>query len=153
MSMSLTSTAFENGGAIPAKYSKEGGNISPPLSWSGVPDGARQLALIMDDPDAPSGIFVHWLLYNVPPGAGKIAEGFSTQALTNGARQGRNGFGEVGYGGPRPPSGTHRYYLHLYAVDTDIELPSGATRAELDRALRGHVLQEAQLMGRYQHRG
>ena len=153
MSMSLTSTAFENGGAIPAKYSKEGGNISPPLSWSGVPDGARQLALIMDDPDAPSGIFVHWLLYNVPPGAGKIAEGFSTQALMNGARQGRNGFGEVGYGGPRPPSGTHRYYLHLYAVDTDIELPSGATRAELDRALRGHVLQEAQLMGRYQHRG
>ena len=153
MSLQLTSSAFRHEGTIPDKYSKEGGNISPPLSWSGVPEKAKSLALIVDDPDAPSGLFVHWLVYAIPPHLAKLGEDLpATATLADGLRQGRNGFGDIGYGGPRPPSGTHRYFFHLFALDTELDLAPGARREELDRAIQGHVLEEAQLMGRYEHR-
>ena len=153
MSLRLTSRAFQNEGAIPDTYSKQGGNISPPLAWTGVPDGTRSLALIVDDPDAPSGVFVHWLLYGIPPGTTELKEHLAaTPSLPNGARQGRNGYGDLGYGGPQPPSGTHRYFFRLYALDTDSDVPGGLTREELEGIIEGHVLEQAQLMGRYQHR-
>jgi len=153
MSLRLTSRAFQNEGTIPDKYSKQDGNISPPLSWTGVPEGTVSLALIVDDPDAPSGVFVHWLVYGIPPGTTMLPEHvLPTQHPGNGARHGLNGFGAFGYGGPQPPSGTHRYIFHLYALDTDTDLPAGLSRQELDGAIEGHVIEEAQLIGRYQHR-
>lgn len=153
MSLQLTSRAFKNEGTIPDKYSKQGGNISPPLAWTGVPEDTRSLVLIVDDPDAPSGLFDHWLVYGITPETTALDENVSANPeLTNGARQGQNGFGDVGYGGPQPPSGTHRYFFHLYALDTDSDMPAGLTRQELDGAIHGHIIEEAQLMGRYQHR-
>jgi Raf kinase inhibitor-like YbhB/YbcL family protein len=152
MSLRLTSPAFQNGGIIPDKYSKQGGNISPHLSWTGVPEGTTSLALIVDDPGAPAGTFVHWLVYGIPPGTTELPEHLqSAKELRSGARQGVNGFGGMGYGGPQPPSGTHRYMFHLYALDTDTDMPAGLTREELDGAIQGHVIEEAQLTGRYQH--
>jgi Raf kinase inhibitor-like YbhB/YbcL family protein len=151
--MELTSPGFANNDAIPNKYSKEGGNVSPPLTWRDIPAKTKSLALIVDDPDAPSGLFVHWVLYGISPDTTNLDEGQpSTPTLPNGGRQGRNGFGDVGYGGPQPPSGTHRYFFHLYALDTELDLPAGASRQELDRAMKGHVLEQAQFMGRFQHR-
>jgi hypothetical protein len=153
MALNFMSQGFQHEGIIPDRYSKEGGNISPPLVWRDVPKQTRSLALIVDDPDAPSGAFVHWLVYVIPPSATGLEEGSSTAGmLPNGARQGRNGFGDVGYGGPQPPSGTHRYFFHLYALDYDPHLAAGASREEVDRAIQGHTIEEAQLMGRYQHR-
>jgi Raf kinase inhibitor-like YbhB/YbcL family protein len=153
MSLRLTSRAFQNEGTIPDKYSKLGGNISPPLTWTGVPEGTTSLALIVDDPDAPGGAFVHWLVYGIPPGTSELAEHLQQlKELRNGARQGVNGFGDPGYGGPQPPSGTHRYIFHLYALDTDTDMPGGLDRQELGGAIEGHVIEEAQLMGRYEHR-
>lgn len=153
MSLRLTSRAFQNGGTIPDKFSKQGGNISPPLLWTGVPEGTTSLALIVDDPDAPSGAFVHWLVYGIPPGTTELTEHQQpVKMIGNGARQGVNGFGGPGWGGPQPPSGTHRYIFHLYALDTDTDMPAGLSRQELDGAIQGHVIEEAQLMGRYQHR-
>jgi Raf kinase inhibitor-like YbhB/YbcL family protein len=150
MSMKLTSRAFENEGEIPEKYSKKAGNISPPLSWTGVPHGTRSLALIVDDPDAPSGVFVHWLVYGISPRTTELEEGASrTGKLPQGAGQGVNGFNEMGYGGPQPPSGTHRYFFHLYALDTDSDVTTALSRQELDGLIEGHILEEAQLMGRY----
>jgi Raf kinase inhibitor-like YbhB/YbcL family protein len=152
MSLNLTSRAFEHEGVIPDKYSKRGGNISPPLAWTGVPDSTKSLALIMDDPDAPSGIFVHWLLYRIPRTATELSEDLPrTPKLPNGALQGRNNFDELGYGGPQPPHGTHRYFFHLYALDNVPDLKPGAERSDLDRAFESHILEEAQIMGRYQH--
>jgi Raf kinase inhibitor-like YbhB/YbcL family protein len=153
MSLKLTSHAFENGAVIPEKYSKQGGNFSPPLAWTGVPEGTRSLALIVDDPDAPSGVFVHWLLYGIDPRVTQLEEHLpATPQLPNGARQGRNGFGDLGYGGPQPPSGTHRYFFHLYALDTDSDVPGDFGRDELEGIIEGHIIEEAQLMGRYQHK-
>ena len=153
MSLKLTSRAFKNEGDIPNKYSKDGGNISPPLAWTNVPDEAKSLALIVDDPDAPSGTFVHWLVYGIPPDTSELDEDVpATPQLPNGALQGRNGFREFGYGGPQPPEGTHRYVFHLYALDIDPDLEGGASREELDEAIQDHILEEAHLMGRYQHR-
>jgi Raf kinase inhibitor-like YbhB/YbcL family protein len=153
MSLKLTSSAFQNEGLIPDRHSKQGGNVSPQLSWTGVPEDTVSLALIVDDPDAPSGVFVHWVLYNISPGTTELEEHQpSAPELSNGACQGINGFGEQGYGGPQPPSGTHRYVFHLYALDTDTDVPAGLTRQELDGAIEGHVIEEAQLIGRYQHR-
>jgi Raf kinase inhibitor-like YbhB/YbcL family protein len=152
MGLQLTSRGFEHRDIIPDRYSREGGNTSPPLAWTDVPPAAKSLALIVDDPDASSGVFVHWLLYGLAPGTTKIEEGQSAApALANGARQGLNGFGVLGYGGPQPPSGIHRYVFHLYALDIDVALPSGTSRQELDRTIQGHVLEKAQLMGLYRH--
>jgi Raf kinase inhibitor-like YbhB/YbcL family protein len=150
MALKLISRAFPHEDTIPDKYSKDGGNISPDLEWMGVPDGTKSLALIVDDPDAPSGVFVHWLVYGIPPGILELKEDLpGTETLPNGARQGRNGFGEIGYGGPQPPSGVHRYFFRLYALDQDPPLRAGASREELDQAIKGHTIEKAELMGRY----
>src|SRR5690242_19834941 len=150
MSLTLKTSAFQQEGMIPDKYSKDGGNISPDLSWDAVPENTKSLALIVDDPDAPSGLFVHWLLYAIPPDVTSIEEDRpAREILSNGMRQGRNGFGELGYGGPQPPSGTHRYIFHLFALDSEIDLPPGTSRRQLNEALKGHVIGEAQLVGTY----
>lgn len=143
--MQISSPAFANGGMIPAKFTADGSDISPPLEIRNVPPAAKSLVLIVDDPDAPRGTWNHWLLWNIDPAATTIAEN-STPA---GAAAGRNDFGETRYRGPSPPSGTHRYFFRLLALDSKSSVPSGASRAELDQAVRGHVLAEAVLMGRY----
>ena len=151
--MQLTSTAFGHEGTIPEDHAKESGNASPALEWTGPPAGTRSFALIMDDPDAPKGLFTHWLVYGIPAEErGLPANLDPAPALPNGIRQGRNGFGDPGYGGPRPPSGTHRYFFHLYALDNVPNLPPNAARPDVDHALQGHILAEAALMGRYTHR-
>jgi Raf kinase inhibitor-like YbhB/YbcL family protein len=153
MSLKLTSGAFNNADKIPDKYSKRSGDISPALEWSGIPAQAKSLALIVDDPDAPSGTFVHWLLYAISTSVHALKEGVPhTTDLPGGLRQGRNGFGEIGYGGPQPPSGEHHYFFHLYALDIAIGLPPGVGRVELDRAMHGHILEKTELMGRFEHR-
>jgi Raf kinase inhibitor-like YbhB/YbcL family protein len=149
--MQLFTSAFATGGFIPSKYTCDGANISPPLEWSDVPDGARSLALIVEDPDAPRGLFLHWLIYDLPASEYGLTEGIGIEAdEAGGAKQGRNGFGKHGYGGPCPPGGVHRYFFRLYALDTSLDVPSGATREVVERAMRDHVIAEAEMMGRYQ---
>jgi Raf kinase inhibitor-like YbhB/YbcL family protein len=142
----LTSSAFAHGEAIPARHSCDGENVSPPLSWSGLPDGTRSLALIVDDPDAPVGIFTHWLAWGIDPEAGGLAEGEAAPV------EGRNDFGVIGYAGPCPPPGhgPHRYFFRLYALDSEVRLRAGANRKELERALEGRVLGLAELVGIYE---
>ena len=153
MALQLTSRDFENEAAIPDVHSKDGGNISPALSWTGVPEETRSLTLIVDDPDAPVGLFTHWIVYGIDPRTTDFKQHLpNAPKLPNGARHGVNGFGEIGYGGPQPPSGTHRYFFHLYALDTDTDMPGGLTRQEIDGAIAGHVIEEATLMGRFEHR-
>lgn len=149
--MVITSAGFEHEGIIPNAYSCDGADISPELNWTGVPAGAQSLALIMDDPDAPGGTFVHWVIFNIPADATGLEENVpKTATLASGAIQGRNGFGEIGYGGPCPPSGqSHRYFFKLYALDTTLDLASGASKAQLLAAIEGHILAEAQLMGNF----
>jgi hypothetical protein len=150
MALVITSTAFAEGEAIPNRYSCDGPDVSPDLAWSGIPEGAASLALICDDPDAPMGTWVHWVLFNIPADAdGLPAEIPSDAALENGARHGTNDFRRLGYGGPCPPGGTHRYFFKLYALDTMLELDSGITKARLLEAMKGHILAESQLMGTY----
>lgn len=149
----LTSTAFEEGGAIPRKHTRDGEDVSPPLSWTSAPEGTKSLALICDDPDAPRGTWVHWVIFNIPPTAHELQEHMPAQkTLANGARQGTNDFPKTGYGGPAPPSGTHRYYFKLYALDTMLALEAGARKPELEKAMQGHILAQSQLMGRYARR-
>jgi Raf kinase inhibitor-like YbhB/YbcL family protein len=147
----LTSTAFTDGQAIPAKYTADGDDVSPPLAWEHVPEGTRSLALVCEDPDAPRGTWTHWVLFNLPPDTKKLEENVARKAtLPNGAVQGGNDFGKTGYGGPSPPPGKpHRYFFKLYALDTPLKLQADATRQQLLAALHGHVLDEAQLMGTY----
>ena len=147
----LTSTAFEEGKRIPTRYTCDGEDLSPPLSWKGIPEGTRSLTLVVEDPDAPRGTFVHWVIYNIPPGLSGLPEGVPRQGkLENGALQGVNDFGVIGYRGPCPPPGKpHRYSFILRALDTKLSLGPGATRAELEEAIKGHVLGEAKLMGTY----
>jgi Raf kinase inhibitor-like YbhB/YbcL family protein len=151
MALDVRSSAFEEGGAIPAHYTCEGLDISPPLSWSSVPNGTRSLALIVDDPDAPRGAFVHWVIYNLPPDTRRLPEDVPNQrTLPSGALQGMNGAGSIGYTGPCPPNGTHRYFFKVYALDTDLDLGGGATKEDVVRAMEGHVLAEGRLLGTYQ---
>lgn len=152
MTFQLSSTAFHEGQAIPAAYSGDGADHSPPLTWSGQPENTVSLALICDDPDAPRGTWVHWVLFNLPGDARELKEHVPTVGtLANGARQGTNDFGKLGYGGPAPPSGKpHRYFFKLYALDASLTLSAGATKAELLAAMEGHVLAESQWMGTYQ---
>jgi hypothetical protein len=152
MSFSLTSTAFTAGAGIPARYSCEGDDLSPPLAWSAPPAGTKSLALIMDDPDAPDPrapkmTWVHWVLYDLPPAAGSLAEG---AALPAGARPGVNDWGRADYGGPCPPIGSHRYFFKLYALDVALPDLGRPAKARLEAAFAGHVLAQAELMGRYQ---
>ncbi len=154
VNMQLTSTAFTNGAPIPAKHTCEGKDVSPPLQWGGVPAAAKSLALIADDPDAPVGTWVHWVLYDLPPGITELAEDApKTQTLPGGGRQGLNDFHKLGYGGPCPPPGKpHRYFFKLYALDKPLELKPGAAKKDVERAMAKHILAEAQLMGTYQRR-
>ena len=150
MALEIYSTEFSEGEMIPTRYTCDGPDVSPDLSWSAVPETAKSLALICDDPDAPMGTWVHWVLFNIPPSAsGLTAEIPSDAALENGARNGTNDFGRLGYGGPCPPGGTHRYYFKLYALDTELNLDSGVTKDQLLEAMQGHILAEGQLMGTY----
>lgn len=150
MEIKITSTAFEEGGMIPRKYTCQGEDISPPLSWDSVPDGTKSIALISDDPDAPVGTWVHWVLYNLPADTRELSENIPPQeTLPNGAKHGMTDFGRIGYGGPCPPSGTHRYYFTIYALDIKIDLDAGATKKQLLKAMEGHILAHGQLMGRY----
>jgi Raf kinase inhibitor-like YbhB/YbcL family protein len=150
--MNLHSNAFRDGGVIPDKYAHNGRNVSPPLNWDGAPKGTKAFALVVDDPDAPSGDFLHWIIYDIPPGVSELPEGVpKSRELGNGARQARNDFGEIGYGGPQPPSGTHRYFFHLYALDEVIVVPPEARREQIENAIREHAIDECQIMGKYQH--
>jgi Raf kinase inhibitor-like YbhB/YbcL family protein len=153
MAIEVRSSAFEDGDAIPARYTCDGPDVSPPLSWGSVPDGTQSLALVTDDPDAPRGTFVHWVIYNLPPDTRRLPEDVpNQQTLPNGAAQGVNGAGSVGYMGPCPPSGTHRYFFKVYALDTELALGGGATKQEVLDAMEGHILGEGQLMGTYRRR-
>ncbi len=148
--MKITSTAFEEGDLIPRQYTCDGEDISPPLEWADFPEGTQSLALICDDPDAPSGTWVHWVLFNIPAGTSRLPEGFpGEEELPDGTRQGRNDFRRIGYGGPCPPGGTHRYYFKLYALDAFLDEDPGITRDELLEAMEGHILVKSELMGRY----
>jgi len=150
MALEITSSAFSEDEMIPTRYTCDGPDVSPDLAWSGVPDTAQSLALICDDPDAPMGTWVHWVLFNIPAGtSGLPAEIPPDAALENGARHGTNDFRRLGYGGPCPPGGTHRYFFKLYALDTEPDLASGITKAQLLEVMEGHILAEAQLMGKY----
>jgi Raf kinase inhibitor-like YbhB/YbcL family protein len=148
--MRITSTAFRNGEFIPQQYSRYHEDKSPPLHIDGVPPNARSLALIMDDPDAPRGLFTHWIVFDLDPKTTDIGEDHAPEAP---ARQGANSWGEAQYGGPRPPSGEHRYFFRVYALDTIIDLPRGSTRAQVEQAMQGHVLDTTELMGRYSAAG
>ncbi len=155
MSLVLESTAFTDGGVIPTRYTCEGEDITPPLSWHGVPEGARSLALVVDDPDAPDPaapqmVFVHWVLYNLPPETAGLPEGVTRDGLPAGAQEGVNDFKRMGYGGPCPPIGRHRYYHRLYALDTPLQGLQLPTKTDLEQAMAGHILAEAQWMGTYQ---
>lgn len=154
MGLTLTSAAFREGEAIPSQYTCDGEDLSPPLAWTPAPDGTKSLALISDDPDAPMGTWVHWVVYNIPPVLQQLPEAFPADPeRADGTRQGATDFGRIGYGGPCPPSGTHRYFFKLYALDTVLTLPPGATKRALERAMQGHILAETQLMGTYRRRG
>ena len=152
MAFKLSSSAFAEGGAIPPKYTCDGGDVSPPLAWTGVPAGAKSLVLIVDDPDAPDPkapkmTWVHWVLYDIPPNATGIAEGARPPA---GTKDGTNDWSRAGYGGPCPPIGRHRYFHKLYALDTVLSGLKRPTKAQVEAAMRGHVIAEARLIGTYQ---
>lgn len=149
MTFALDSTAFAQGGEIPARYTCEGANVSPALSWKDTPAGTRALALIADDPDAPAGTWTHWMVWNLPPRATSLPEGVpAVPTLDNGARQGQNDFHRLGYGGPCPPPGhPHRYFFKLFALNMRLDLQPGAGRRELDDAMQGHVIGQAERMG------
>lgn len=148
--LKLTSTAFKEGEAIPRGYTCDGANVSPPLEWTGMPKSAKTIAIIAEDPDAPSGTFTHWVLYNLPAeGLGLIENTPPTETLKGGGAQGKNDFEKIGYGGPCPPSGTHRYFFKVYALDSELPLKPGATKAEVEQAMAGRIVGQAQLMGTY----
>ena len=150
MEIRVTSSAFAEGELIPSKYTCDGANVSPPILWQGVPAEARTIALISDDPDAPVGTWVHWVLYDLPTNVTQLPENVPPdEKLPNGAVQGESDFGKIGYGGPCPPSGTHRYYFKIYALDTSLGLEPGATKGQLVNAMKEHIVAEGQLMGNY----
>ncbi len=150
MEIKITSSAFEEGGLIPAKYTCDGADVSPPLQWDAVPQGTKSIALICDDPDAPMGTWVHWVLFNLPAETNELAENIpADKILPNGARQGVSDFGRVGYGGPCPPGGTHRYFFKIYALDTEVGLQAGADKRRLLKTMEGHILGQGQLVGKY----
>ena len=156
MPLTLTSSAFSAGGAIPAKYTCDGEDSSPPLAWSGVPDRTMSLALIVDDPDAPDPAapkvrWVHWVLYNIPPDTRGLPEGARSGKLPPGAQEGSNDFKKTGYGGPCPPIGRHRYFFTLYALDTSLPESERPSRADVEAAMKGHVIEKTELMGTYEH--
>lgn len=151
MAMELKSSAFQSGAEIPRKYTCDGADVSPPLGWENAPAGTKAFALIADDPDAPVGTWVHWVIYDLPAETKELTEGVKpNETLPNGTKQGMNDFRKIGYGGPCPPPGpAHRYYFKLYALDAPTGLKPRATKQQLLDAMKGHILAEAELMGRY----
>jgi Raf kinase inhibitor-like YbhB/YbcL family protein len=150
--MEITSTAFEEGITIPKQYTGDGKDISPPLRWSGAPANTQSFALVCDDPDAPrKEPWVHWVLFNLPADTHVLPEAVpANESIFQGAKQGKNDFGKIGYGGPAPPRGKpHRYYFKLYALDSMLNLREGATKQQLEQAMKGHILASGQLMGQY----
>jgi Raf kinase inhibitor-like YbhB/YbcL family protein len=153
MPLEIKSPAFSENEMIPSQYTCDGKNVSPPLSWSGVPADAKSLALICDDPDAPAGVWVHWVVYDLPVSSKGLPEAVPPRdEISGGGRQGKNDFRKTGWGGPCPPGGTHRYVFMLSALDRAVGLPAGATKAQLLSAMRGHVLAEDKLTGKYSRR-
>ena len=155
MPLALKSDAFKDGKEIPAVHTCEGKDVSPAIAWSGVPRAARSLALIMDDPDAPDPaaprmVWVHWVLYNIPPSAAGLPQAVKPEALPAGTSQGRNDWGRTGYGGPCPPTGRHRYFFKLYALDSAVPDLDRPTKAQLEAAMKGHIVEHATLIGTYQ---
>ncbi|HUI87152.1 MAG TPA: YbhB/YbcL family Raf kinase inhibitor-like protein [Anaerolineales bacterium] len=150
MTLSISSPAFKNGAAIPAMYTCISKDVSPALAWSSQPSATKSFALIMDDPDAPGGTWVHWVIYNIPASAHGLPEAAPTKVqLDDGSLNGANSWGHLGYGGPCPPSGTHRYFFKLYALDTMLDLPSGASKQKLLAAMQDHILAQGELMGTF----
>lgn len=148
--MEIKSSSFQHENMIPAKYTCDGQNISPPLLWNGAPEKTKSFALICDDPDAPVGLWVHWVIYDIPASVNALPEKISRQEEIPGlGKNGKNTSGHPGYDGPCPPDGMHRYYFKLYALDTMLNLKPGLTKDQLLAAMKGHVLAEAQVMGRY----
>ncbi|URA09373.1 YbhB/YbcL family Raf kinase inhibitor-like protein [Thermospira aquatica] len=148
--MKIESPAFSHGGMIPSLYTCDGRDISPELVWDGVPENSQSLVLLCEDPDAPGGLFVHWVLFDIPPAVKGLPQNVSGNELARlGAKQGRTDFGGIGYGGPCPPSGVHRYFFRLYALGVVLGLPEGATRSQVVRAMDGHILDKAEIMGNY----
>jgi len=153
MDIKVTSSAFEEGSMIPSKYTCDGDDVSPPLQWDAVPEGTKSVALISDDPDAPMGTWVHWVLFNWPAVSKEITENVPPdKTLPNGAKQGITDFHRIGYGGPCPPSATHRYFFKIYALDKMLELDAGADKSALLKAMEGHILGQGQLMGKYKRK-
>jgi Raf kinase inhibitor-like YbhB/YbcL family protein len=155
MGLEITSPAFEDGGAMATRYTCEGQNIAPPLQWTGIPDGTRSLALIMDDPDAPDPAapkmtYVHWVLYNLPPDSTGLPEGVASKNLPAGTLEGVNDWRRTGYGGPCPPIGRHRYFHKLYALDIMLDDLNKPTKDRLLKAIEGHVIAKAEIVGTYQ---
>ncbi len=150
--ITITSSAFPDRGNIPSKYTCDGANVSPPLAWGEPPPKTQSFALICDDPDAPIGVFTHWVIFNIPSGARGLEEAVPAEGrLANGALQGRNGFGKIGYGGPCPPKGpAHRYVFTIYALDASLDLDPGASKKDLLKAMEGHIIAQGQLIGTYQ---
>jgi len=156
MSLRITSTAFDHQGSIPALYTCDGRDISPPLAWSGLPEGARSLVLIMDDPDAPDPAapkmtWIHWLLYNLPPASGGLPQDVSATDLPTGTKEGVNSWQRTGYGGPCPPIGRHRYFYKLYALDIELPDLDRPAKPALEAAMQGHILEKSELIGTYRH--
>jgi Raf kinase inhibitor-like YbhB/YbcL family protein len=152
MSFSISSTSFPNGGDIPKKFTCDGADVSPELSWTGPPAGTQSFALIADDPDTPSGTWTHWVLFDLAPDANNLAESVSKiDELPGGERQGRNDFRKIGYNGPCPPPGKpHRYFYKLYALNAKLDLKPGSSKQEVEQAMEGRILGKAQWMGKYQ---
>jgi Raf kinase inhibitor-like YbhB/YbcL family protein len=155
MTLTIKSSAFDNGGAIPSKYTCVGKDISPPLTWTGVPESARSLMLIVDDPDAPDPeapkmTWVHWVLHNIPTDISGLPEGMTSATLPPGVVEGLNDWKRVGYGGPCPPIGRHRYFFKLYALDTVFEGLIAPTKAQVEAAMKGHVIVQSEIVGTYQ---
>lgn len=155
MGFMLNSTEFTDGGEIPSKYTCQGEDISPPLVWQEVPNGTRSLVLIVDDPDAPDPkaprmTWVHWVLYNIPPQVKGLSAGLTSSSLPSGAREGINDWKRKGYGGPCPPIGRHRYFHKLYALDAEIKEMVNPTKADIEKAMKGHIIAKAQLVGTYE---
>lgn len=146
----IMSSAFASGEAIPELYTCDGSDISPPLEWNFQPSGTMSYAIICDDPDAPVGNWVHWVIYNIPADSLKLEENLPADSrLSDGTLQGKNSWGKIGYGGPCPPGGTHRYFFRIYALDTKLDLEPEATKEELLDAMDGHIIEKAELMGTY----
>jgi Raf kinase inhibitor-like YbhB/YbcL family protein len=151
VTLQASSPAFNEGDTIPAKFTADGANKSPELRWSGAPENTKSFAVICEDPDAPRGTWTHWVLFNLPADKTGLAEGVATEKeLPDGTRQGKNDFGKIGYSGPDPPKGKpHRYYYKVFALDTKLDLPAGATRDQLLKAMKGHAVAEGQVMGKF----